>query len=70
MLNPIQKKRYRKRFSAIESSFRVEGMDPIHDIVYRNAKAQILRGTMTPKQALAYVVEQSGKLHSRISVSR
>ncbi len=51
MLSPIQKKRYEKRFATIESGFRVEGTDPIHDAVYREAKAQVLRGEMTLKQA-------------------
>ena len=59
MLNPIQKKRYQKRFLTVESSFRIEGMDPSGDDLYESAKASILAGEMTPKQALAYVVERS-----------
>ncbi len=59
MLHPVQKKRYQKRFATIESSFRIEGMDPSGDAIYQSAKASILAGEMTPKQALAHVVEQS-----------
>jgi hypothetical protein len=70
MLNPIEKKRYQERFATIESSFRVEGMDPIEDAVYREAKARLLRGEMTPKQALTYVFEETGKRHQHASVSR
>ena len=56
MLNPAQKERYRKRFSTIESSFRIEGMDPSGDPVYEEVKARVLAGEMTPKQALAHLV--------------
>lgn len=59
MLNPIQAERYQKRFSTVESSFRIEGMDPSGDDLYESAKASILAGEMTPKQALANIVEQS-----------
>jgi hypothetical protein len=69
MPNPIQKKRYRKRFAAIESSFRIEGMDPSGDVIYRRAKAQVLMGSLTPREALAYVVEQSASTRrERIAV--
>ena len=59
MLNPVQTKRYKKGFSAVESSFRIEGLDPSNDPIYRSAKAKILSGEMTPKQALEHVVKQS-----------
>ena len=59
MLSEAQKGLYLKRFLSIESSFRIEGMDPSGDAIYETAKAKILAGEMTPKQALAYVVEQS-----------
>jgi hypothetical protein len=61
MLDPVQKRRYQKRFSAIESSFRIENMDPSGDEIYEEAKARVLAGELTPKQALASVVEQSAK---------
>ncbi len=59
MLDSIQRKRYAKRFSAIESSFRIEDMDPSHDSIYQEAKTHILAGRMTPKQALSFVIKQS-----------
>jgi hypothetical protein len=59
MLNPAQKQRYQKQFSAIESSFRIEGMDPSGDPVYEEVKARVLAGEMTPKQALAHLVAYS-----------
>ena len=59
MLDRDQKKRYEERFSSIESSFRIEGMDPSGDAIYRSAKAQVLAGTLTPKEALAFVLKQS-----------
>lgn len=61
MKDSTQKQRYAKRFSAIESSFRVEGMDPSGDPIYEAAKAGVLSGELTPKQALTLVVEQSTK---------
>ncbi len=63
MLSDDQKKLYQRRFSAIESSFRIEGMDPSEDAIYRRAKADVLAGKLTAKQALAYVIEQT-KLRS------
>jgi hypothetical protein len=63
-LSPTQQKQYLKRFATIESSFRVEGMDAIDDDAYRHAKAQILQGKMTPRQALEYVVEHSTRLNA------
>jgi len=69
MLSPIQKKRYEKRFSAIEASFRIEGMDPSQDIIYKKAKMQVLAGKMTPKQALSFVVEQSAKRNSKATAA-
>ena len=59
MLNPAQRQRYQKRFSTIESSFRIEGMDPSGDPVYEDVKARVLAGEMTPKQALAQLVNSS-----------
>jgi hypothetical protein len=59
MLNPAQKQRYQKRFSAIESSFRIEGMDPSGDPAYEEVKARVLAGEMTAKQALAHLVNSS-----------
>jgi len=59
MLSPEQKQRYQKRFSTIESSFRIEGMDPSGDPVYEEVKARVLAGEMTPKQALAQLVAYS-----------
>ena len=69
MLNPVQKKRYQKRFSAVESSFRIEGMDPSRDAIYRHAKQQVLDGKMTPKEALDYVIEHSASCQTKIAVS-
>ena len=59
MLHPVQKKRYEKRFSTIESSFRIEGMDPSGDAIYESAKARVLSGSITPKQALEVVAQKS-----------
>jgi len=67
MLNPIQKKRYAKRFSTIEASFRIEHMDPHHDPIYRTAKLNVLRGMMTPKQALSYAIEETVRKHNMVS---
>jgi hypothetical protein len=67
MLNPIQKKRYAKRFSTIEASFRIEGMDPHPDPIYRAAKLKVLKGTITPKQALTYALEQTARKHNMVS---
>jgi hypothetical protein len=61
MLDPMQKQRYQERFATVESSFRLEDMDPGNDEIYRDAKAQVLAGTMTPKQALAYVLQASAE---------
>lgn len=61
MLNPIQKKRYEKRFSTIEASFRIEGMDPSSDPVYLSAKRQVLDGTLSPREAVSFVVMQSSR---------
>jgi len=68
MLNPIQKKRFYKRFSAIEASFRIEGMDPHTDPIYRAAKLKVLKGSMTPKEALTYVVKESNQKHASRAV--
>jgi hypothetical protein len=57
MLSPIQKERFLKRFAAIESSFRIEGMDPAGDPIYEKAKRAVLAGELTPKQALDIVVQ-------------
>lgn len=67
MLHPVQKKRYEKRFSTIESSFRIEGMDPSGDAIYRTAKARVLAGSMTPKQALKFVVQRSRSSQRKVS---
>jgi hypothetical protein len=61
MLHPVQKQLYQKRFAVIESSFRVEGMDPSGDAIYETAKNGILSGELTPKQALSFVVQRSAK---------
>jgi hypothetical protein len=66
MLHPIQRERYQKRFSTIESSFRIEGMDPSGDPVYQQAKAKVLAGDLTPKQALSFVVQQSAKCGNKV----
>jgi hypothetical protein len=65
MLSPVQKEKYRERFSAIESNFRIEGMDPSEDAIYRSAKEAVLAGSMTPKQALAYVIDQTAQVLCR-----
>jgi hypothetical protein len=59
MLDVSRKAKYEKRFAAIESSFRIEGMDPSGDCVYETAKTAVLSGEMTPKQALAFAVQRS-----------
>lgn len=63
MLNRLLDKRYRKRFSAIEASFRIEGMDPSGDVIYEVAKAKVLRGEMTPQEAHSFVVQQTADRH-------
>ncbi len=63
MINPAQEQKYRKQFASVESSFRIEGMDPSDDPIYRRAKEAILAGTMTPDQALTYVVQETEMLH-------
>lgn len=67
MLHPIQRKRYQKRFSTIEASFRIEGMDPSGDPVYQQAKARVLAGDFTPKQALSFVVQQSASHRNQVA---
>ncbi len=67
MLTPVQEEKYRKQFATVESSFRIEGMDPSDDPIYRRAKEAILAGTMTPRQALTYVVEQTEMLHGAMA---
>jgi hypothetical protein len=59
MLDEKRKARYLKRFAAIESSFRIEGMDPSGDQIYNAAKAGVLSGRMTPQQALRFAVQRS-----------
>jgi hypothetical protein len=59
MVDVSRKAQYEKRFAAIESSFRIEGMDPSGDRLYEAAKAAVLSGEMTPKQALAFAVKRS-----------
>ena len=59
MLDAKQLQIYRKQFSGIEASFRIEGMDPSGDAVYEQAKAAVLAGETTPKQALEFAVEQT-----------
>jgi hypothetical protein len=66
MLNPIQKGRYQKGFSIIESSFRVEGMDPSGDVIYEEAKAKVLSGDMTPQEALSFVVQRTVNHHKKV----
>jgi hypothetical protein len=61
MLHPVQQKRYQKRFSTIEASFRIEGMDPSGDAIYETAKAKVLSGEMTPQEAHSFVVKQTAK---------
>ena len=64
-----QKKLRQKRFTAIEASFRIEGMDPGADPVYKRAKAAVLSGSVTPRQALADVVAQSTPRRRRIAAA-
>jgi hypothetical protein len=59
MLHPVQQKRYQKRFSTVEASFRIEGMDPAGDAIYEAAKAKVLAGEMTPQGAHSFVVQQT-----------
>lgn len=59
MLNKEQRAQYEKRLAAIESSFRLEGMDPSGDPVYEAAKSRLLSGDVTPKQALDFAVRRS-----------
>jgi len=59
MLHPVQQRRYQKRFSAIEASFRIEGMDPSGDAIYEKAKAKVMAGEMTPQEAHSFVVQQT-----------
>jgi hypothetical protein len=59
MLHPVQRQRYQKRFSTIEASFRIEGMDPSGDAIYEKAKAKVLAGEMTPQEAHSFVVRQT-----------
>jgi hypothetical protein len=68
MLHPVQKQRYQKRFSTIESSFRIEGMDPTGDAIYQKAKAQVLCGNLTPKQAVKFVVQGSSNRRSNVAI--
>jgi hypothetical protein len=63
MLDPVQRMRYQKRFSTIEASFRIEGMDPSGDAIYARAKAKVLSGEMTPQEAHAFVVRQTADRH-------
>ena len=41
-MDPVQRKQYQRRFSTIEASFRIEGMDPSGDALYETAKAKVL----------------------------
>ncbi|MFY9746188.1 MAG: antitoxin VbhA family protein [Acidobacteriaceae bacterium] len=59
-MDPVQRKQYQRRFSTIEASFRIEGMDPSGDALYETAKAKVLSGEMTPEEAHAFVVRQTG----------
>jgi hypothetical protein len=59
MLDPVQRKRYQGRFSTIEASFRIEGMDPSGDAIYETAKAKVLSGEMTPQEAHSFVVRET-----------
>jgi hypothetical protein len=70
MLDVSRKAQYEKRFAAIESSFRIEGMDPSGDRLYEAAKAAILSGEMTPKQALACAVQRSATVRVQAAASR
>lgn len=69
MLNPIQKNRYQKRFSTIEASFRIEGMDPSGDAIYEAAKERVLSGSLTPKEAVAFVVKGTVRQQDKIAVT-
>jgi hypothetical protein len=59
MRDKKRKEQYEKKFAAIESSFRIEGMDPSGDLIYEAAKAGVLSGRMTPRQALSFAVQRS-----------
>jgi hypothetical protein len=63
VLHPVQRQRYQKRFSTIEASFRIEGMDPSGDAIYEKAKAKVLSGEMTPQEARSFVVKQTANRH-------
>jgi hypothetical protein len=63
MLNSDQKQQYLERFATIESSFRVEGMDPSGLPAYEEAKARILSGELTPEQAVELVCERTAAMH-------
>jgi hypothetical protein len=69
VLNPVQRQRYLKRFSAIEASFRIEGMDPSGDSIYEKAKAKVLAGEMTPQEAHSFVVQQTAKAHKASAIA-
>lgn len=69
MLNPIQRKRYQKRFSTIEASFRIEGMDPSGDAIYEMVKAKVLQGEMTPQEAHSFVVQQTADKHRLVAAT-
>jgi hypothetical protein len=68
MLHPVQRQRYQKRFSTIEASFRIEGMDPSGDAIYEKAKAKVLAGDMTPQEAHSFVVQQTVNRHKIAAV--
>jgi hypothetical protein len=70
MLDKKRKARYEERFAAIESSFRIEGMDPSGDPVYEAAKARVLAGAETPKQALAFAIKRSASAPVSAAASR
>jgi hypothetical protein len=63
MLHPVRRQRYQRRFSTIEASFRIEGMDPSGDAIYEKAKAKVLAGEMTPQEAHSFVVQQTANRH-------
>ena len=69
MLNPIQRKRYQKRFSTIEASFRIEGMDPSGDAIYEMVKAKVLDGEITPREAHSLVVQQTVDKHKLVAAT-
>lgn len=69
MLKKAHKERLETRFSAIEASFQIEGLDPSHDDLYAQAKAQVLAGKVTAEEALAFVVDQTTKLTAKTAVA-